>query len=478
MTSTTPQESTLQEFVTAKATELGVPGVAVGIWVDNKAVYGCHGVTSIDDPQPVDQDTLFLVGSISKSFTATALMRLVADGRVELHAPVRRYVPELELADEQHAAKITVLQLLNHTAGLDWRFSAETGKGDDALADYVARLKESELIGRPGGRPSYSQTAYNLAGRIIEKVTGRAFDQAVTTLLFQPLGMTDTTYSLEEALSRSFAAPHERGQDGALTALAPWKESRANNPGGGAIGSVADLLRWARFHLSYGRSDTGARVMPAQVLHQMQQPTVELRGTSLGDATGIGWFLRDTDGVRIVEHGGSARGQFADLRLVPERDFAVVVASNEGPDRGLELNQAIVHWALEHYLGVIDRAPEPLPFDAERAREVVGDYANEMMTITIDTDASGLTIACAIKPELRAASDAEMPADLPAAGLGLLPGDGDEYIVTGGGLTGQRGFFTRDRNGAIIGADLAGRLFSRVPPTARSGDRSAQPGTR
>ncbi|MGK5555872.1 hypothetical protein ACSNOI_30070 [Actinomadura kijaniata] len=107
-------------------------------------------------------------------------------------------------------------------------------------------------------------------------------------------------------------------------------------------------------------------------------------------------------------------------------------------------------------------------FDAERARELVGDYANEMMTITIDTDASGLTIACAIKPELRAASDAEMPADLPAAGLGLLPGAGDEYIVTGGGLIGQRGFFTRDHTGTIIGVDLAGRLFTPVPHTAQT----------
>ncbi|MEU2240406.1 hypothetical protein ABZ572_13510 [Streptomyces sp. NPDC018338] len=74
----------------------------------------------------------------------------------------------------------------------------------------------------------------------------------------------------------------------------------------------------------------------------------------------------------------------------------------------------------------------------------------------------GLTIACAIKPELRAASDAEMPADLPAAGLGLLPGDGDDCIVTGGGLQGRRGFFTRDEQGAITGADLGGRLFTRV----------------
>lgn len=341
--------------------------------------------------RPVHQGTPFLMGSASKSFTATALMRLVSDGWVELDAPVRRYVPELKLADERSAADITVPQPLNHTAGLDWRFGAEPGEGDDALASYVARLAESEPVGPPGGRSSYSQTGYNLAGRIIEKVTGLPFDRAVAALLFEPLGMASTTY--------------------------------------------------------------------------MQQPTVGLRGTSLGDAMGIGWFLRDTGGVRVVEHGGSAGGQFAELVLVPERDFAVV-ASNEGPDGGLALNRAVVRWVLEHYLGVVDRDPEPLPHDRARAGEVVGNYENEMMTLTIATDGAGLTIACAIKPELRAASDAEMPADLPAAGLGLLAGDGDEYVVTGGGLRGQRGFFTRDEAGTITGADLGGRLFPRTRRTA------------
>ncbi|MFE7549335.1 serine hydrolase [Streptomyces gardneri] len=180
----------------------------------------------------------------TRAFTATALMRLVADGHVELDAPVRRYVPELRLADERTAAEITVLQLLHHTAGLDRRFGAET-----------------------------------------------------------------------------------------------------------------------------------ARVMPPQVMHRMQQRTVELRGTSPGDAMGIGWFLRDTDGVRVVEHGGSAGGRFAEPALVPERDFAVVVASNEDPDNGLALNRAVVRWA-------------------------------------------------------------------------------------------QRGFFTRDGSGVIVGADLGGRLFTRVAVTS------------
>jgi hypothetical protein len=168
------------------------------------------------------------------------------------------------------------------------------------------------------------------------------------------------------------------------------------------------------------------------------------------------------DGVRTAGHGGSANGQFANLLIVPERKFAVVALSNAGPDGGLAFNQATVRWALDHYLGVIDRDPESLAYNDTRAREVVGIYENEMMTITIGTDGAGLTIECRIKQEIRAAADSEMPPNLPPAGLGLLPGNADDYIITSGGLTGQRGFFTRDGDGAVVGLDLAGRLFNRV----------------
>jgi hypothetical protein len=110
--------------------------------------------------------------------------------------------------------------------------------------------------------------------------------------------------------------------------------------------------------------------------------------------------------------------------------------SNSGPDNGLAFNQAVVRFALEHYLGVVELDPEPIAYDPRRAREIAGSYENEAMTLTIASDGARLTIAAGIKPEIRAASDAELPPDLPAASLGLLPGDADEYIVTSGGPAG------------------------------------------
>ncbi|RAG85037.1 serine hydrolase [Streptacidiphilus pinicola] len=452
----------LSDVVQATAAKFGIPGVAVGIWADGQEIFAAHGMTSLDNPLPVDQHTLFQIGSITKSFTATALMRLVADGRVELEAPVRRYVPELELADEQAATEITVLNLLNHTAGLEWNLLVDTGDGDDALAQFVAKFPELRQIAPPGTRSSYSQAGYNLVGRILEKVTGLTYEQAVSALVLEPAGLSNSFFAPEDVRARRFAEGHNRAEDGTLSVAQEWQVPRCQNPGGGLNSTVSDLLRWAQVHLADGRTPSGAQVLPAEAVRHMRVPTVALQASSLGDALGICWFLRDVDGVHTFGHGGSANGQFAEFLIVPDRNFAIVVTSNAGPD-GTTCNQAIVRWALENYLGILDRDPEPIPYDAARAQEIVGGYDIDVMTLTIATDGNGLTLAAAIKPEIRAASTDEMPADYEPAAMGLLPGDGDEYIITEGGLTGQRGFFSRDENGAVVAIDLAGRVFNRVP---------------
>lgn len=448
----------LTALIETTAAEFGIPGIAVGILHGGREEYAAYGVTSVAHPLPVDEHTVFALGSISKPVTATALMRLVADGRVELDAPVRRYVPELALRDGR---EITVLQLLNHTAGLDWSIINDTGEGDDGLAAFVDSLSELPLIAEPGARSSYSQAGYNLLGRVIEKVTGQTFEQAIAELVLRPVGMTESCYSRDDIMTRRFAVGHERGPDGELSVARIWKGTRANNPGGGLASTVADQLRWARFQLGDGRNAAGETVLPAAQLLAMREPTVELRASLLGDALGLCWFLREIDGVRTFGHGGSGYGQFGELLLVPEHDFAIIVLSNASPD-SVRANQTIVRWALERYLGVIDADPEPVAYDATAAAELVGCYEIDSMTMHITSDGSALSMDCKIRPEIRAASETELPQDHPAFEFALLPGDGDEYVVTKGSFKGQRGFFSRDAAGVVTGVDLAGRLFTRT----------------
>jgi CubicO group peptidase (beta-lactamase class C family) len=246
---------------------------------------------------------------------------------------------------------------------------------------------------------------------------------------------------------------HNPDQDGKLTVARQWKRWRCNNPGGGLVSSVTDQLRWARFHLGNGHAESGEQVLPAEVVHRMKEPTVELYGSTLGDAFGICWFLRDVDGLRTVGHGGSAHGQFAELLTVPERNFAVVSLSNAGPN-GIPFNEAVVRWAIEHYLGVVDRDPEPLPYDPAPARELAGTYENDAMRLVIVAGETSMTLEVGLKPEIRAALASEAPPDYPPAAIGLLARDGDEYILMEGGLKGQRGFSPATRAAQSSGSTL------------------------
>ncbi|GAA4003269.1 serine hydrolase domain-containing protein [Allokutzneria multivorans] len=441
----------LAEFVASKAEELGIPGVAVGLLVDGEMITAAHGVTSTAHPAPVDAETLFHLASVTKSFTGTAVMRLVGQGKVELDAPVRRYVPDLALSDEEAAERITVLHLLNHTSGLDW--GVLDGDEDDlGLSAHVARMVELPMIAPPGTRASYSQSGYNLLGRMIENVTGLPFERAIAELVLDPVGLTNTFFDLDDVIVRKFAVGHNADEDGTMRAAQPWKAWRAgargNNPGGGIVSSVSDVLKWARFHVE----------TEDELLRGMRDKTVDLRASTLGDGFGISWFLREIDGVRTIGHGGSGNGQFAELLIAPERNFAVVALANAGPD-GYNFNQAVVRWALENHLGLVEREPEPLPYNEERAREFVGRYENDAMRIDIAADGAEVTLGVGIRPEIRAAAETEMPPDYAPAPIGLLPDD--EYVLLGGGMQGQRGYFSRDADGAVTGVDLAGRLFSR-----------------
>jgi CubicO group peptidase (beta-lactamase class C family) len=188
-TGLTGDQGQLRERLAEGAERLAVPGVAAGIYQAGREEYSFHGVTSIENPLPVDDGTMFQLGSIGKTYTATALLRLVERGELELDAPVRRYVPELRLKDEAVASSVTLLQLLNHTAGWQGDLMDDTGDGDDALARYVERMAGIEQEFPLGTAVAYNNASLSLAGRVIEKVTGRTYEQAVKELLFEPLGL-------------------------------------------------------------------------------------------------------------------------------------------------------------------------------------------------------------------------------------------------------------------------------------------------
>ena len=199
------------------AEELQIPGVAVGVFHEDEERYAYHGVTSVENPLPVDEHTLFQFGSTGKTYTSVALLRLVEQGKVDLDATVRTYVPELTLRDPEVAERVTVLQLLNHTAGWDGDFFEDTGDGDDSLARFVERMATLQQLTPPGSIVSYNNAALSLAGRIIEKVTGSSYERAVKELVLDPVGLNETLFFPNDIMSRRFVVGHRRETDGSIT---------------------------------------------------------------------------------------------------------------------------------------------------------------------------------------------------------------------------------------------------------------------
>ena len=439
----------LSEVVSTLAEELQVPGVAVGLLHDGQEHHALHGVTSIEHPLPVDERTLFLCGSTTKTFTATALMRLVEQGLVDLEAPVRTYLPEFRVADEEAASSVTVVQLLNHTAGWDGDFFKNTGEGDDALARNVAAMAELPQLTRPGEAVSYNNASFGIAGRLVEAMAEMPYEEAVRTFLLDPLGLEDTLFFSRLMMTRRFADGHQRLQDGGTTVM-PFGLPRAANPEGGLATTTRDLVAWARFHI-----EGDASVLSPELTSLMQEPTVQAPGWSAGDAVGLSWLLGDVAGQRVVGHGGAMPGQLSMFKIVPERGFALVSHTNCHPT-GAAFNGRLMRWAWETVLESPIPEPETVPRTAEEVEPFCGRYETVANVVTVAASGEGISLETIDRPEVLAELGIDPEQEPPVPFL-FRPGDGDRIICTTPPYRGTTGFFVRDGEGAVTALNAFGR---------------------
>jgi CubicO group peptidase (beta-lactamase class C family) len=440
-----------------------VPGVAVGVWHAGQTQLSGFGVTSVAHPLPVTPETIFQVGSITKTFVATAVMVLVEQGKLALDEPLRSYLPELRLQDATAQEQVTMRHLLNHSGGWVGDYFADCGPGDDALAEMVRRVGALPQLLPFGTLFSYNNAGFYLAGRVIEKVSNKTFERAMAELVFAPLGLEQTYFFAEDVMLQRFAVGHIQ-RDGEIEVASPWPIGRAANPAGGICSTVGDLLRYARLHLekSEARSQNseGRTLLNEESLRLMRQPTIEASTIGSYEAVGLAWFLRSFAGVTLMNHGGATNGQIAGLTLVPERDFAIAVLTNAS--NGGLITKAVTNLAIEQYLGLREEDLPTIAIEADTLAAYTGHYSSQLADIDAVTADSRLVLHT--RPRGGFPYEDSAPAPTPPP-MPLRFFEADKAIVAEGPASGSRAVFGRDDDGEIAWLRFGGRVRLRERKT-------------
>ena len=421
------------EAVQAAREEHDVPGVAIGVLEDGVERHEAYGVTSIENPLDVTSDTRFQIGSITKTFTGTAVAELVARGEIELDRPVREYVPELMLADADATERVTMRHLLAHTGGWFGDYFDDTGWGDDAFAIYVERMRDLPQQTPVGELWAYNNSGFVLAAHVIERVTGKKIEAVIKELVLDPLEMASTTFWPWEVMTERFAVGHTGSGDEVAVAR-PLAIGRYAAAAGGLCSTTPDLLRYARLHL-----DQPPALAPMQ---EPQAPAGEE-----GQWVGLTWYGEDRFGT--IRHGGGTNGQLSLLLLQPSRSYALALLTNGSPG-GLQVTEAVLRAA-----GLAPEDPQPLADVDQTDFAGVFRTTNEIVTLT---PLDGGRIRLDLEdlggfPKKDSPPGPQLP---PAEAFFYTP---DRWYVDDGPLKGARGHFIRGDDGSVRWLRVGGRLY-------------------
>ncbi|GAB4530024.1 MAG: serine hydrolase [Parvularculaceae bacterium] len=368
----------LAERIEEERIAWGAPGLAIAVVQDDRAAFmGGFGVRDLATGRPVDENTLFHVGSTTKAFTAAAIGLLVDEGALGWDDAVVAHLPEFRVADPYVTRALTPIDLLTHRSGVQntdlvWA----RGVSSDGFLDFLPNAEQSTSL---RSAFEYNNGMYIAAGKLVEAVSGRPFTTFVRERLFDPLGMDRTTGPLSEIARRRNVAMSHDVIDGEMTpiGLTDYYDAGA---AGLFYSSVSEYVNWIRIWLNEGvlgerrilpEGYVERAFTPHMVLQRPIYPAAEAAGADLF-AYGLGWFLQEYRGRRVNMHTGSLDGMSAILGLMPEEDVGVVVFINADH---IELRHALMYEVFDR---VIDAKSggEPRDWSGE-LREIYGEIADE-----------------------------------------------------------------------------------------------------
>ena len=452
-----PRFDALVSLAEARRREHGVPGVALGVIADGVVSIRGLGITNVEDPLAVDAHTVFPIASISKTFAATAMMRLVEQGKVDLRAPLRTYLPDFRVRDEAASRDVTVWHLLTHLGGWEGQISAAE-RGTETLKTFVGSITDLMQVAPPEKAWSYNNAGFSIAGRVIEVAAGASINRAIQDLVFQPLGLAHAGTTAGDFIVQRFAAGHST-REGKPMLLRPFNASTSVTAGGIGL-CMTDLLAYARFHMGDGTTAKGDRALKRESLEQMR--TAQLRKQGTDDDIGLAWHIRQVGPIRTYGHGGTLGGHILLLEIVPERNFALAILTNAST--GWRLIQDVEREALKSYLGasyglnqaiahrgLVETLPSVQPLSSQPdPAPYLGSYARPNTSYVVRVEGGKLFVQD--RP-----NGGGQPRDFPVAFYGP-----DRVVVTDGPDRGQSIEFVRDDSGRVNWIRVVGRVGVRT----------------
>ena len=421
----------------------GAPGMAVAIVEGDRIYTRAYGVRELGAPQRVDEHTTFPIGSNTKAFTATALAILVDRGKLAWDDRVIDRLPGFKMYDAYASQEMTVRDLLTHRSGLG------LGEGDLMFVPTTTRTRADLVHALRYLKPAtsfrsvfaYDNILYSVAGELIEGVSGRSWEDFVKEQIFTPAGMSDSAVSFE-GQGPDHVAQHARTSEairgiGPLSVLEPGHESGASAPAGSIFSSAADMGLWLRLQLAHGALGDGKRLFSEAASREMWPPQTIIPISPVPapvamiqpnfEDYGLGFFIQDYRGHKIITHSGAILGGLSALVIVPEKNvaFAVMINSEDSGARW-----SVFYHLLDHYLelpssdwpALYSQAFEKIRADAVRTlasnrvaahpergpslplAAYAGDYRDPWYGVaTISPSASGLRIRFTATPGMEGA---------------------------------------------------------------------------
>lgn len=377
--------SSFEKSVVERMTQEHIPGLVVAVSQNGEIIYEKgFGIRDFTTKKPATPETIFGTASVTKSFTALAIMQLAEAGKLSVHDSVSKYLPSFRIQGVDPIEDIKIHHLLTHTTGLA---PIERHESFNLFHDHLVYLREEkhDLLGKPGQYFSYSNDAFLLLGAIIEKVTGRLYRRYVTEEILYPLGMARATFSIEE-LSKmcNVSVPYIFNKEEDRFDMQNWSSLGNYEVGGGIRSSARDLLKYGELFINGGKMDK-TRLIGEAYLQTIYKPYVQIDArTYYGYAFKV---TPDYYGTTLVEHSGGQPGVSSNFGFLPEHYCSIAVLTNvsgaSARDIWFEAANTLLNIPIETRVNPFpEKATRPKSIDVERFLGEFSSHEGDQLLIT------------------------------------------------------------------------------------------------